>query len=127
VPTIIERLHQLGVGRRTLGVELEGWAETYGEDLVRLVECEATRGSITQRGRGSWQVAFRTGGGDRVRETVRGTRTDAERRLTELLREYDMTGSSRTGRPPSPCSPSSGSSMSPTESSRSHSSATASC
>jgi integrase len=92
VPTIIERLHQLGVGRRTLGVELEGWAETYGEDLVRLVECEATRGSITQRGRGSWQVAFRTGGGDRVRETVRGTRTEAERRLTEPLLEYDMTG-----------------------------------
>jgi integrase len=52
----------------------------------------STRGSITQRGRDSWQVAFRAGSGVRVRETVRGSRTDAERRRTELLREYDMTG-----------------------------------
>lgn len=52
----------------------------------------STRGSIKERYKGSWQVAFRTGSGTRVRETVRGTKADAERRLTELLREYDMTG-----------------------------------
>jgi integrase len=50
------------------------------------------RGSITRRGRASWQVGFRAGSGVRVRETVRGSKRDAERRLTELLREYDMTG-----------------------------------
>jgi integrase len=37
-------------------------------------------------------VAFRAGNGVRVRETVRGTKADAERRLTELLREHDVTG-----------------------------------
>lgn len=52
----------------------------------------STRGSITQRGKGSWRVGFRAGSGTRVRETVRGTKADAERRLTELLREYDVTG-----------------------------------
>jgi integrase len=52
----------------------------------------STRGPITQRGKGSWFVEFRVGSGARIRETVRGTKDDAERRLTELLREYDVTG-----------------------------------
>lgn len=37
-------------------------------------------------------VAFRAGSGVRIREMVRGTKADAERRLTELLRKYDMIG-----------------------------------
>jgi hypothetical protein len=40
----------------------------------------STRGSITPRGKGSWMVSFRAGQGVRVRETVRGSKTDAERR-----------------------------------------------
>jgi integrase len=52
----------------------------------------STRGWIIQRGKDSWEVGFRAGSGVRVRETVRGSRTDAQRRQTELLREYDMTG-----------------------------------
>jgi integrase len=50
------------------------------------------RGSVRQRGRGSWLVTFRAGHGVRVSETVRGTKTKAEQRLTEMLREYDTTG-----------------------------------
>lgn len=52
----------------------------------------STRGSITQRGKGSWMIAFRAGSGIRVRETVRGSKVDAERRLTEMLRDYDTKG-----------------------------------
>jgi hypothetical protein len=52
----------------------------------------STRGSIAQRGKDAWRVAFRAGSGVRVRETVRGSKADAERRLTELLREHDVTG-----------------------------------
>jgi hypothetical protein len=49
VPTIIERLHQLGVGRRTLGVELEGWAETYGN--WKSASCRVPSASVTMRRR----------------------------------------------------------------------------
>jgi hypothetical protein len=52
----------------------------------------STRGSITQRGKGSWFIEFRVKSGVRVRETVRGSREDAELRLTQLLREHDVTG-----------------------------------
>jgi integrase len=53
---------------------------------------------IEQRGRSSWMVSFRagrnpeTGQPIRVRETVRGTKKDAERRLTQLLRDHDVSG-----------------------------------
>lgn len=58
----------------------------------------STRGSIRKRGRDSWEVAFRagtdptTGEPVRVGETVRGSHVDAERRLTAMLREHDVTG-----------------------------------
>ncbi len=57
----------------------------------------STRGSITRRGN-SWRIGFRagtdstTGEAIRVRETVRGSKVDAEQRLTQLLREHDVTG-----------------------------------
>jgi len=37
-------------------------------------------------------VSFRAGTGNRVRETVRGTKAEAERRLTALLAEHDRSG-----------------------------------
>lgn len=57
----------------------------------------STRGSIRRRG-DSWEVSFRagtdptTGEAVRVGETVRGSHVDAERRLTAMLREHDVTG-----------------------------------
>ncbi len=50
------------------------------------------RGSVRPHGRGAWEVSFRAGHGVRVTETVHGIKADAERRLTEMLREYDATG-----------------------------------
>jgi integrase len=56
------------------------------------------RGNVTQRGKDTWRLGFRvgtdpaTGEPVRVRETVRGSRLDAERRLTALIREHDVTG-----------------------------------
>jgi integrase len=58
----------------------------------------STRGNITRRGKDSWRVKFRvgtdpaTGEEVQVLETVRGSVEDAERRLTQLLREHDVTG-----------------------------------
>jgi len=57
----------------------------------------STRGSITRHGEG-WRIQARvgvdpaTGEPLRVRETVRGSKADAERRLTQILREHDVTG-----------------------------------
>jgi integrase len=57
----------------------------------------ARRGTILKRG-STWRVSFRagtdpvTGEAVRVSETVRGTKADAEQRLTKLLREHDVTG-----------------------------------
>jgi len=57
----------------------------------------STRGSITRRGN-TWRVSFRagtdpaTGEPVLVSETVRGSKVDAERRLTQLLREQDVCG-----------------------------------
>ena len=52
------------------------------------------RGSIRQRGKGSWQIQIYTGKGPdgtyrRHLETVRGRKSDANRRLTELLASLD--------------------------------------
>lgn len=52
------------------------------------------RGSIRQRGRNSWQIQVYTGKGPdgkprRHLETVRGRKSDAQRRLTELLASLD--------------------------------------
>jgi Phage integrase, N-terminal SAM-like domain len=58
----------------------------------------STRGSIRRRGKDSWEISFRagtdpaTGEPVRVGETVRGSHVDAERRLTAMLREHDVTG-----------------------------------
>jgi hypothetical protein len=49
-------------------------------------------GLCWKRGKGSWFIEFRVKSGVRVRETVRGSRDDAEERLTQLLREHDVTG-----------------------------------
>ncbi len=47
------------------------------------------RGSIRQKSRGSWQIAIDTGAGQagerrRHFETIRGRKSDAQRKLTEL-------------------------------------------
>jgi len=52
------------------------------------------RGSIRQRGRSSWQIQLYTGKGldgepKRHLETVRGRKSDAQRRMTELLASLD--------------------------------------
>jgi integrase len=58
----------------------------------------STRGSIRKRGRDSYEVSFRagvdpaTGEPVRISETVRGKDVDAQRRLTELLRQHDTSG-----------------------------------
>jgi hypothetical protein len=49
-------------------------------------------GLCWKRGKGSWFIEFRVKSGVRMRETVRGSRDDAEERLTQLLREHDVTG-----------------------------------
>ncbi len=52
------------------------------------------RGNITQRGTGSWRISASvqnplTGGRERVRRTIRGSRKDAQQVLTKLTAELD--------------------------------------
>jgi integrase len=61
-----------------------------------------SRGHIRQRASGSWTLEASAGADDagrrvRISRTVRGTRRDAEKALTELLRGVDRGTVSRAG------------------------------
>jgi hypothetical protein len=77
-----KRIHSSGTRRR----------ET--DDVRRK---RSTRGSITRRGEDSWRIQARvgidptTGEPLRIRETFRGSKTDAERRLIQILAEHERT------------------------------------
>jgi integrase len=63
------------------------------------------RGSLTQRSAGSWTIQVSGGfndGGKRVRitQTIRGTRKDAERALTKMLRDVDTGTIAMSGATP---------------------------
>jgi hypothetical protein len=59
------------------------------------------RGHIRARGKQSWELKFEAGRRDATgkrriyRETFRGSRDGAERRLTQLLAQYDSGATTR--------------------------------
>ena len=63
------------------------------------------RGSITQRSAGSWMIQVSGGfddGGKRIRltQSVRGSRKDAEKALTKMLRDIDTGTVAMSGATP---------------------------